>query len=632
MHRSLTNLPRTSRAFSRFLSSSSSKNSELEVQQDSPHVYHVKLNRPDRRNTFTMELWKEMKSTFDRLAEEPECRAIVLSGNGKSFCAGIDLQQGMGELVSIVMNDDIDVGRKGRILRRIITTCQDGFTAIEVLVDGLVRRFCILIIAKRAFFKPLPFKMCSKPVIAAIHSHCVGAGIDLITACDIRYASSDVMFSIREVDIGMAADVGTLNRLQKIVGNDSWTRELAFTARNFGADEALKFGLISRIFNTESEVVEGALALAKRIAEKSPIGVQGTKEVLNHARDHTILESLDFVKTWNMSQLQSTDLRNGAMAAMNKQKPVFENFACFNMFNTGKFFGRTVVITGASRGIGKEIALKLAKDGANVVIAAKTATAHAKLPGTIYTAAEEVEKAGGKALPCVVDVRDEASVRAAVESAVKKFGGIDILINNASAISLTNTEDTEMKRYDLMHSINTRGTFLMSKTCLPYLKQGKNPHILNISPPLLMEPRWFSNHADIMADAAYAMLSKNSREYTGNFAIDEEVLRAEGVVDFTKYAVDPGAPLTADFFIPSAENFPETFSMSRERQLSAAIDEDVANVLKDMGNKLSKDLVDKLGAVFEFTLTGDKERKIVIDLKNGNGSIAEKGDDKADVK
>ncbi|VDO04099.1 unnamed protein product [Haemonchus placei] len=133
-------------------------------------------------------------------------------------------------------------------------------------------------------------------------------------------------------------------------------------------------------------------------------------------------------------------------------------------------------------------------DGANIVIAAKTATAHPKLPGTIYTAAEEVEKAGGKALACIVDVRDEVSVRQAVESAVKKFGGIDILINNASAISLTNTEDTEMKRYDLMHSINTRGTFLMSKICLPYLKQSKNAHILNISPPLLMEPRWFSNH------------------------------------------------------------------------------------------------------------------------------------------
>ncbi|PIO74026.1 enoyl-CoA hydratase/isomerase family protein [Teladorsagia circumcincta] len=217
MHRSITNLARRSHPVFRFLSSSASVKAELEVEEASSHVYHVKLNRPDRRNTFTMELWKEMKSTFDRLSEEPKCRAIVISGNGKSFCAGIDLQQGMGELIGMLMNDDIDAGRKGRALRRVITTCQDGFTAIEA---------------------------CPKPVIAAIHSHCIGAGVDLIAACDIRYASSDAMFSIR---------------------------------------------------------------------------------VLNHARDHTIRDSLDFVKTWNMSQMQATDLRNGAMAAMNKQKPEFEN-------------------------------------------------------------------------------------------------------------------------------------------------------------------------------------------------------------------------------------------------------------------------------------------------------------------
>ncbi|KAJ1351417.1 hypothetical protein KIN20_007414 [Parelaphostrongylus tenuis] len=364
------------------------------------------------------------------------------------------------------------------------------------------------------------------------------------------------------------------------------------------------------------------------------------------------------------------------------------------MFNSGKFCGRTIMITGASRGIGKEIALKLAKDGANIVVAAKTSTPHPKLPGTIYTAAEEIEKAGGKALPCVVDVRDEASVQNAVEKAVKTFGGIDILVNNASAISLTNTEETQMKRYDLMHSINTRGTYLMSKLCLPYLKQGKNPHILNISPPLLMEARWFSNHVaytmakygmsmcvlgmheefrpygiavnalwpltmiwtaatdmlsggsgaagsrkpEIMADAAYAMLSKNSRDYTGNFAIDEDVLRAEGVTDFKKYAVDPDTPLSADFFIPNIENYPQTFLQSPERQKSidslkkVAVEEDITNVLANMKSIVSRELVEKLSAVYEFTLTGDKERKIVLDLKSGDGSISEKSDDNADVK
>ncbi|KAG5330129.1 HSDL2 protein, partial [Acromyrmex heyeri] len=159
-----------------------------------------------------------------------------------------------------------------------------------------------------------------------------------------------------------------------------------------------------------------------------------------------------------------------------------------------KLAGRTIFITGASRGIGKSIALKAAKDGANIVIAAKTAEPHPKLPGTIYTAASEIEAAGGKALPCIVDVRDEKQVIDAVENAVAKFGGIDVVVNNASAISLTGTLATEMKRYDLMNNINARGTFLVSRVCIPYLKKSTNPHIINISPPLNMKPIWFQNH------------------------------------------------------------------------------------------------------------------------------------------
>merc|ERR1712168_83123 len=248
--------------------------------------------------------------------------------------------------------------------------------------------------------------------------------------------------------------------------------------------------------------------------------------------------------------------------------------------NTGKLAGYTIFITGASRGIGKAIGLKAAKDGANIVIAAKTAQAHPKLPGTIYTAAKEIEDAGGKCLPCVVDIRDEANVNEAVEEAVKTFGGIDMLINNASAISLTGTLATPMKKYDLMNQVNARGTYLCSRACLPHLlnskKSGKQPHILNISPPLSMKPIWFKNHTaytiakygmsmcvlgmsaelqdsgiavnalwpktaiitaamemlgggsdgvaaqcrtpDIMADAAYAILTKPA-EFTGNFVI-----------------------------------------------------------------------------------------------------------------
>jgi len=268
--------------------------------------------------------------------------------------------------------------------------------------------------------------------------------------------------------------------------------------------------------------------------------------------------------------------------------------------------GKTLFITGASRGIGKAIALRAARDGANIVIAAKTTEPHPKLPGTIYTAAEEIEKAGGRALPCMVDIRDERQIADAVAQAVAKFGGIDILVNNASAISLTGTEDTPMKRFDLMHGINTRGTFACSQACLPYLKKASNPHILNNSPPLNMEARWFAPHVaytmakygmsmcvlgmaeelrsegiavnalwprtviataavqnllggdetirgsrkpEIMADAAYAILTKPSRSFTGNFCIDEDVLRAEGVTDLDKYQSVPGAELFPDYFI-----------------------------------------------------------------------------------
>ena len=267
--------------------------------------------------------------------------------------------------------------------------------------------------------------------------------------------------------------------------------------------------------------------------------------------------------------------------------------------------GKTLFITGASRGIGLAIALRAARDGANVVVAAKTAEPHPKLPGTVFTAAAEIEAAGGKALPLVVDVRHEDQVWLAVSKAVETFGGIDILVNNASAISLTPTPQTQMKKYDLMHQINTRGTFACSQACIPFLEKAANPHILNLAPPLNMNPKWFKNHVAytmakygmsmcvlgmspelapkgiavnalwpktsiataavdmlggnammnasrkpaIMADAAHAILTKPSREVTGNFFIDEDVLRTEGVTDFEAYAVTPGARLMPDFFL-----------------------------------------------------------------------------------
>ncbi|KKC25214.1 SDR family oxidoreductase [Sphingomonas sp. SRS2] len=269
--------------------------------------------------------------------------------------------------------------------------------------------------------------------------------------------------------------------------------------------------------------------------------------------------------------------------------------------------GKTVLITGASRGIGLSIALRAAADGANIVILAKTAEPNPKLSGTIYTAADAIRAAGGNALPLVCDIRYEEQVHAAFDRAAQEFGGIDVCVNNASAISLTSTLATDMKRYDLMHAINSRGTFLCSQAAIPHLRKAANPHILNLSPPLDMSAKWFapnvaytmakfgmsmctlgmatefaeagiavnslwpltaidtaavqnvlggpemvaaSRKPEIVADAAYIVLNKTARHFTGQFLIDEEVLRAEGITDFSDYAHDPSITLVGDFFVP----------------------------------------------------------------------------------
>jgi citronellol/citronellal dehydrogenase len=268
--------------------------------------------------------------------------------------------------------------------------------------------------------------------------------------------------------------------------------------------------------------------------------------------------------------------------------------------------GKTLFITGASRGIGLAIGLRAARDGANVAIVAKTAEPNPKLPGTIFTAAKEIEAAGGKALPIACDIRNDDQVAAAVAKTVETFGGIDILVNNASAINLSGTEQLDMKRYDLMHGINTRGTFLCSKLCIPHLKKAENPHVLNLSPPLNMETKWFAPHVaytmakfgmsmcvlgmageyksagiafnalwprttiataavknllggdammrasrkpEIMGDAAYIIFNRPARECTGNFFIDDDVLRSAGKTNLDEYAVDPTQQLMPDFFV-----------------------------------------------------------------------------------
>jgi citronellol/citronellal dehydrogenase len=281
--------------------------------------------------------------------------------------------------------------------------------------------------------------------------------------------------------------------------------------------------------------------------------------------------------------------------------------------------GRVLFITGGSRGIGLEIGKRAAQDGAKVVLAAKTAEPHPKLPGTIFTAAEEIIGAGGEALPLVLDVRDEQNVRDAVEQTVSHFGGIDICVNNASAISLTNTPDTDMKRYDLMHQINGRGTYLVSKYCIPHLKNSNKAHILNLAPPLDMKPKWFGPHLaytmakftmsmcvlgmaeelkpdriavnglwprtaiataavknvlggeelmnisrtpEIMADAAYEIFIQDPSSFTGNFCIDDLILYEAGIRDFSKYADVPFDKLALDFFLPDDTPLPSEIKNS----------------------------------------------------------------------
>ena len=267
--------------------------------------------------------------------------------------------------------------------------------------------------------------------------------------------------------------------------------------------------------------------------------------------------------------------------------------------------GKTLLITGASRGIGKAIGVAAAREGANVVVAAKSDAPNPKLPGTIQTAAEEIERAGGRALAVRCDVRDEGQIAAAIAAAVERFGGIDVLVNNASAIFLGGTAETPLKRFDLMHEVNARGTFACTQACLPWLAKAANPHVLNLSPPLSMQPRWFAPHVaytmakygmsmcvlgmaeelrdrgiavnalwprtviataalnllggdalarhgrtpEIVADAAVAILRRDARACTGNFFVDEEVLHAEGVTDFSRYAVAPGEALAKDLFL-----------------------------------------------------------------------------------
>jgi len=254
----------------------------------------VRLNRPDKANAMNLAMWNDIRSAFRWIDDTPEARVAILEGEGKNFTSGIDLAMMMG-LGAQIQNDC--EGRMREALRRIILDLQDTLTSLE---------------------------RCRKPVLAAVHGACIGGGIDLITCADMRYCSSDAYFSIKEIDIGMVADVGTLQRLPKLIG-DGMARELAYTARRVDAAEAREIGLVNRVFDTREAMREGVLEIAATIAAKSPLSIRGAKEMMNYARDHTVADGLNYVATWNAAMLMSDDLQKAMMASMSKQAPRFND-------------------------------------------------------------------------------------------------------------------------------------------------------------------------------------------------------------------------------------------------------------------------------------------------------------------
>lgn len=263
----------------------------LAVSHPAESVTHVELHRPEKRNAMNRAFWSEMVDCFNEIAADPDCRVVLVSGAGKIFTAGIDLMDMAGD---VLQPEGDDMARRSWNMKKIITKYQETFSVIE---------------------------KCPKPVVVAIHGACVGGGVDLITACDIRLCTQDAWFQIKEVDIGLAADVGTLQRLPKVIGSRSLVNELALTARKMFADEAKSSGLVSRVFADKEAMMAGALQMAGEIAGRSPVAVQGTKINLIYSRDHSVAEGLDYMANWNMSMLQTEDVMKSAQASMEKKSP-----------------------------------------------------------------------------------------------------------------------------------------------------------------------------------------------------------------------------------------------------------------------------------------------------------------------
>ncbi|XP_042560037.1 delta(3,5)-Delta(2,4)-dienoyl-CoA isomerase, mitochondrial isoform X1 [Clupea harengus] len=265
--------------------------STLSISHPTEAITHVELHRPEKRNAMNRAFWSEMVDCFTQIADDSECRVVIVSGAGKIFTAGIDL---MDMASDVLQPEGDDIARTSWNLRRIISKYQETFSVIE---------------------------KCPKPVVVAVHGACVGGGVDLITACDIRLCTQDAWFQVKEVDIGLAADVGTLQRLPKVIGSRSLVNELALTARKMYSDEAKNSGLVSRVFPDKESMMAGALELAGEMAARSPVAVQGTKMNLIYSRDHSVAEGLQYMATWNMSMLQTQDVMKSAQAAMEKKSP-----------------------------------------------------------------------------------------------------------------------------------------------------------------------------------------------------------------------------------------------------------------------------------------------------------------------
>ncbi|XP_061682439.1 delta(3,5)-Delta(2,4)-dienoyl-CoA isomerase, mitochondrial isoform X2 [Syngnathoides biaculeatus] len=261
----------------------------LAISRPAQAVTHVELHRPNKRNAMNKAFWSEMVDCFNEISGDPDCRVVVVSAAGKLFTAGIDL---MDMAADVLQPDGDDTARISWNLRKTISKYQETFSVIE---------------------------RCPKPVVVAVHGACVGGGVDLITACDIRLCTQDAWFQVKEVDIGLAADVGTLQRLPKVIGSRSLVNDLALTARKMYADEALNSGLVSRVFADKEAMMASALEMAGEVAARSPIAVQGTKVNLIYSRDHSVAEGLDYMATWNMSMLQTQDVMKSAQAAMEKK-------------------------------------------------------------------------------------------------------------------------------------------------------------------------------------------------------------------------------------------------------------------------------------------------------------------------